>query len=132
MGGFAVGNLITLARSQSKTLAVGESGYKFAFEAEEDVSFGTPMIRRIAGRVFYDPNANLAEVSCAPEGHAGLAGMLGRNHLSPIRGGEREPRHLHGTSIATSPQGRDSGAAMKSEMDRLPHLARVIYTYGLP
>jgi len=99
MGGFTVRNLITLTRSQNKALAVRESGFEFAFETEQYVSFRTPMICQVAGRVLDDTNANLAEFLRAPKSDASLPGVLGRHNLSPVRGGEWKPDHFHGSSM---------------------------------
>jgi hypothetical protein len=102
MGGFAIRNLITLARTEGEGLAVGVHDFQFAFETERHMSFGTPMICRIAGRVFHHANADLAEILRPPQRRAGVSGMLRGRHLTPIRDGERKPGHLHGSSIARS------------------------------
>ena len=102
MGGFAIRNLITLARTEGEGLAINVHDFQFAFETEQHMSFGTPVISRKAGRVIHHANANLAEILRPPQRRAGVPGMLGGRHLTPIRDGEREPGHLHESSIARS------------------------------
>src|SRR5450755_1699865 len=99
---FAVRNLVTHAGSQFKTSAIGKRGLEFAPHTKHYVSFGTPMIGGIAGRVFDHPHANLARILGSPEGGAGLTGMFGRRDLSPVRNRMRKAGHLHETSIARS------------------------------
>jgi len=98
---FAVRDLITHAGSQSKAPAVRKSGLEFALQTKHDMPFGTPMIGRVAGRVFHHPHANVAHVLRAPDGCSGLTGMLGRIDLSPVRNGVRKAVHFHESSIAS-------------------------------
>jgi len=109
MGGFVIRNLITLARTEGEYPAVRVHDFQFAFETEQHMSFGTPVICRIAGRVIHHANANLAEILRPPQRRAGVPGMLGGRHLTPIRDGEREPGHLHKSSIARSSGRRGIG-----------------------
>ena len=86
MGGFTVGDLVTLACSQREALAIGEGSLQFSFEAKNDVSLRTPVIGCIAWRVFHHANANLSESLRSPESYSGLSWVLGRHDLGPIRG----------------------------------------------
>ena len=90
-----VGHLIAHARLQSESASVGEFGFEFAFEAEQDVALRAPMVGKIAGRVFHHPHADLAEVLRPPECESGFAGVLGGRNGGPIRRSEGYLVQLH-------------------------------------
>ncbi len=108
MGRFSIRNLITLAGSQIEASAVGEGRFEFSFYTKKDMPLGTPMAGGVAGRVFDHADANLAESLRAPEGDAGVSGMLGRRDPSPVGDGQREATHLHKSSM---PEVQKSGFA---------------------
>jgi len=109
MGGFTIRYLVALARSEREAHAISQCCFQVAFEAEEYVSLGAPVVGGISGGIFDHAHADLAEILGSPNCQAGLSGVLGRSYLSPIRGREREPGHLHRLSIFVA-DGRKFGA----------------------
>ena len=71
-----VGDLIADARCQAERAAIGEPGFKLPFQAQQDMAFDTPMVRRIAGRVLDHTDADVAKMACAPVRAPSIAGML--------------------------------------------------------
>lgn len=90
-----VGDLVAHAGFQGVGAAVCQFGVEFAREAKEDVAFFAPMIGEVAGRVFDEAHADVAEMTRAPEGNAGFALMFSGRYLGPVSGAERDIGHLH-------------------------------------
>src|SRR5579871_162742 len=80
-----VGDLIGHARFQNEPAAVLQFGVQLAFDTQQDMSFHTPVVGEIAGRVFHHAHAERAELARAPESEAGLAFVFGRGEVGPVR-----------------------------------------------
>ena len=79
-----VRNLIAHAGLKCKRPAIFQLGFEFSFKAEEYVTFRTPMIRTIAGRVLHNAHSDVAELPRAPIGRACLSLVLSRFNLRPV------------------------------------------------
>src|SRR6185312_2878647 len=96
MGLGVVGDLVAHSRGEDVGGATLQLDVELAFQAEEDVAFGAPVIRQIAGGVVDPSDAEFAEGPGAPEGGARLSGMLGRFDLRPVGRAEGDGGHSHG------------------------------------
>ncbi|MNI48804.1 hypothetical protein D3C73_1033870 [compost metagenome] len=90
-----VGHLVAHAGGQDELAAVFKLGVKLAFQTEEDVSLGAPVVGQVARRVFHHAYAQVAELARAPIGHARVAGVFGAFDFGPVRGAEGDVAHLH-------------------------------------
>lgn len=72
-----VGDLIACSRPKNEYAAVFKFGVQFAFDAQEDMAFDTPVVGQVAGRVFDHPDPDAAEVLRLPVGNAALAAVFG-------------------------------------------------------
>src|SRR5688572_2522569 len=62
----AIRHLVTHARLQREAAAIGELGVELAFEAQENVALGAPVIRDVTGGVLEHAHAHVAEMASAP------------------------------------------------------------------
>ena len=92
----AVGHVVAHAGSQRESSTVGEFGLEFTFEAEQEMTFRAPMVRKVPGGVFEHAHAYVAEVPRAPMGNAGFACVFCPIHGAPVDDAERQVRDLHG------------------------------------
>lgn len=90
-----VGDLVAHARREDVSGAIAQLDVELTFQAEEDVALHTPVIRQIPGHVLDHPDPDIAKRPGAPEGGAGVAGMLGRSDLRPVSRSERDVAHFH-------------------------------------
>lgn len=95
MGFRIVRNLITGAGFQDELPAVLELGMQLAFKTQQDVSFRTPMVGEVAGRVFDHADSYRAEVTGPPQRGAYFPFMFRRFDLRPIGGAEGNVREFH-------------------------------------
>ena len=80
----AIGDLVAGAGGQHELAPVGELGMQLAFQAQQDVSLGAPVIRQIAGRVLHHSYADISELPGAPPGDAGVALVFGALDFRPV------------------------------------------------
>jgi len=71
-------------RPQGEAMAVSQLGFKLAFQAQDDVPFGAPVVGAVSGGVFHHAHANVSHGLRAPERETGLSRMLGSRNLAPI------------------------------------------------
>ena len=62
---------------QDKLPSIGELGMKLAFDAKQNVTFGAPMIGKVAGAVLDQTHSDGIEVPGAPISHSRFAFVLG-------------------------------------------------------
>ncbi len=79
-----VAHLIAHAWQENDFSAVGEHGLEFAGQAEEDVPLLAPMVGNVSGRILHPTDPDIAEVTCAPQCHAGFTRVLGRLDGVPL------------------------------------------------
>lgn len=72
-----VRNLVAGTGFQDELPAILQLRMQFAFKTKQDVSFRTPMVREIAGRVFDHPDPYRAELTGSPKRRALFAFMFG-------------------------------------------------------
>jgi hypothetical protein len=87
----AVGDLIAYARRQDELAAVLELGIEATVEAPQNMTLLAPVIGQIAGRLFDDADAYVAEILRPPDRLAGRGSMLGRRGRAPVGGAEGVP-----------------------------------------
>jgi len=99
MGFLMIGNLVTGARRQCENLSALELSHQLAFQHEENVPFGTPMICEIARRVLNHPHPHLTESAGSPTRRATVTRMLDGRDLLPISDPKGNIVHLHGSTL---------------------------------
>src|SRR5271169_6576883 len=87
--------LVTHAGAQLEFSPITQLGVEFYFDDIQDVSEIAPMIRQIAGGIFDQADAQIADREGAPGGLPRLAGMHGRGNAGPVRHRERQRRDFH-------------------------------------
>ena len=73
-----VGALVRNAGGQRERSAIGKLGIEPAFEAEQDVTLGAPVVGSVAGAVLDHAHPNWREVPGPPDRNAVFAPMPGR------------------------------------------------------
>ena len=71
-----VGDLVAGPRREEKFSAIGQLGMELTLQAEQDMSFCTPMIGKVAGTIFDEADTDILKLLCAPECHACLPLVL--------------------------------------------------------
>jgi len=99
MGFLMIGNLVAGARRQCENLSVAELSHQLAFQHEENVPFGTPVICEIARRVLNHPHPHLTESAGSPTRRATVTRMLDGRDLLPISDPKGNIVHLHGSTL---------------------------------
>src|SRR5262249_23679735 len=97
----AVGHLVALAGLQHHGAPVSQLGVQFTFHHQQDMALLAPGVGKVARRVFDHAHADVVEGAGAPEGLAGLAGMLRALHVGPVGRAERYVEHQHGGAFST-------------------------------
>ena len=100
MGFLMIGDLVAGARWKCENLSVVEFSHQLAFQHEENVPFGTPVICKIARRVLNHPHPHLTESAGSPTRRATVTRMLDGRDLLPISDPKRNIVHLHGSTLA--------------------------------
>jgi hypothetical protein len=95
MGFGIVRNLIAHTRLKNKFPAISELKMQLTFQAQQNVPFRAPVISKIPGRIFNQPNPNIREVPRPPISGTGLALVLCPLNSRPVSGLEWELTHLH-------------------------------------
>src|SRR6478735_6540848 len=106
MGLGAIGDLIAHAGLERHHAAIGERGIHLAFQAQDHVPLGAPVIGGVAGRVLHHAHADAvllrAEILDAPDHLAAVAGMALRSDRRPVGGDEGNVTDLHRVSPGLS------------------------------
>ncbi len=97
-----VGYLIADAGCQHKSSAISKLSHQLAFQAEENMAFAAPVIRRIARSVLDQSNTYPAKIAGAPVGDSRLTGVFDGFNLLPVGGAKRDVRHVHGNELLVS------------------------------
>lgn len=90
-----VGHLVTDPRREHKLAAIGQLGVQFAFQTEQDVALGAPMVGNITGTVFHHAYPQVVELLRAPGCRAVFAAVFGGFDLRPIRDAKGDIFHVH-------------------------------------
>lgn len=88
-------NLITGAGFQDELPAILKLGMQLSFKTKQYVSFRTPMVGEVAGRILDHPDSYRAEVTSPPKRRALFAFMFGLFDLRPIGRAEGNIREFH-------------------------------------
>ena len=95
MGFRIVSDLITEAGLENKFSPVFELGVQLALETQEYVSFLTPVIRQIPGRVFDHADADAFEVPGTPKRDSSFASVFRRLDGRPVSRFKWNVGHFH-------------------------------------
>jgi hypothetical protein len=90
-----VGDLVTHAGLHREGPAVFQLGDHLALHDVDDVAAVAPVIGEVAGRVFDEAHADVADVQRAPVSHPGFARMLRAGDAVPVGHGKRQRRNFH-------------------------------------
>jgi hypothetical protein len=76
--------LITHAGAKNLYPAIFEHCVQLAFDAKKHVALVAPVIRKVSGGVFHNPDANTGEVPGAPVCYAVFTGVSDRFYSGPV------------------------------------------------
>jgi len=76
-----VSYLVACAWSEDECPSVGKLGMKFAFQAQQNVTLGAPMIGKVARAILNHANSNITKLLRAPTGHPGFTFVFTRDYL---------------------------------------------------
>ena len=103
MGLSIIGNLVAHARPQDERTAVAKLSTQFAFETEQNVALGAPVICDVASRILDHPDPDLAKLARSPMRDTTFSFMLGHCNLRPISCAERQFIDFHDCGFLLSP-----------------------------
>ena len=112
-----VRDLITDARCQDELPAICQLGVEFSFQAQQDVTFCTPVIRQVSRTIFHHPDPDVIKSLCTPGGHSCLAFVFRGDNLRPVGDAKRDVFHVH-FSFHSEPNATQS---VLSKTPRGPH-----------
>ena len=95
MGFGVVTHLIAHTRFENESATIPELGVQLAFHAKKHMTFLTPVIGQVTGRVFDHSHADAPEVAGSPISDARFAAMLCSLDLGPVDSFKRKARHFH-------------------------------------
>lgn len=90
-----VRHLVADPGRQDKLSSIGKLGMKLAFDAKQNVTFGTPMIGKVAGAVLDQTHSNGIKVPSTPISHSRFAFVLGGGDFRPGGYSKRDIVHFH-------------------------------------
>lgn len=90
-----VRDLVARSRRENESAPILQFSMQLALEAEQNMSFGAPVIGEVSRRVFDHAYANGAELPRTPKGGTAFPFVLGGRYLTPIGGGKREIVDIH-------------------------------------
>ena len=91
-----VRHLVAHAGLQREPAAVGQLGFKFPREHQQDVAFRAPVVRGISGGLLDHTHPDVIELLRPPVGDSADAAVFGFLYLGPIGGPEWNGLHFHG------------------------------------
>ena len=96
-----VGYLVAGASCENEFPAVGKLGMKLALQTEQDMTFCTPMIGKVARAVFHQAHTDIIEMLCTPKRLARLPFVFRRYDLRPIGCAKRNISNFHNSPFHT-------------------------------
>jgi hypothetical protein len=97
-----VSHLVACTRGQNELSPIGKLGMQLTFQAEQDMTFCTPMIRKVAWTIFHKPDTDVIKLLRPPQSHSCFPFVFGRADLRPDSCAKGDISHLHILSVSYS------------------------------
>jgi hypothetical protein len=91
----AIRDLETHSRLENEPSSIGQFGFQLAFDAQQDMTSLTPVVRHVARAVFHHPHAHVPEVAGSPGRYSRFALVFCGRNGGPVGGSKRDVFNLH-------------------------------------